>query len=331
MRREGRTVVLTGATAGVGRAAARAFAARGDRLALLARGRAGLEAARREVEGAGVRALALSVDLADPEAVEAAAAAAEEALGPVDVWVNNAMATILAPTWQVTQEEFRRATEVTYLGAVWGTMAALRRMRPRDRGTILQVGSALAYRSIPLQSAYCGAKHALVGFTDSLRCELMHERSAVRLAMVHLPGLDTPQFSHCRTRLPRHPRPVPPVFQPEVAARAIVWAAAHPRRELWVGGATVATILAQRLVPGLLDRHLARTNVDAQQADLPVSAERPDNLFAAVDRDEGAHGIFGDEAHPRSVQLWASTHRGTLGIGGLVAAVGLVAGRRRAR
>jgi NAD(P)-dependent dehydrogenase (short-subunit alcohol dehydrogenase family) len=241
------------------------------------------------------------------------------------------MATILAPAWQVSEEEFRRATEVTYLGAVWGTMAALRRMRPRDRGTIVQVGSALAYRSIPLQSAYCGAKHALVGFTDSLRCELMHEGSRVRLAMVHLPGLNTPQFSHCRTRMPRHPRPVPPVFQPEVAARAIVWAADHPRRELWVGAANVVTIAAQRLVPGLLDRYLARTNVDAQQTDQPVPHDRPDNLFASSEQDEGAHGIFDDQAHAHSVQLWAAMHRRALTVGGLVAAAGLAAGRRLAR
>src|SRR5918911_5658596 len=236
MTSEPRTVVVTGASAGVGRATARGFGARGDRVALLARGRDGLEAARREIETAGGSALAVPTDVADADAVEAAAATVEEQLGPIDVWVNCAMASIFAFTWDIEPDEFRRATEVVYLGFVWGTQAALRRMRPRNRGTIVQVGSALAFRGIPLQAAYCGGKHAIQGFTESVRAELIHDRSAVHVTSVHLPGLNTPQFGWVRSRLPHHPQPVPPIYQPEVAARAIVWAAGHRRREVWVGG-----------------------------------------------------------------------------------------------
>jgi NAD(P)-dependent dehydrogenase (short-subunit alcohol dehydrogenase family) len=325
MAGEQRVVVVTGASSGVGRAAATEFGARGDRVALLARGAEGLAGARRDVEAAGGRALPLPCDLVDAEAVEAAADRVEAELGPIDVWVNNAMTTVFAFLDEIEPDEFRRATEVTYLGGVWGTMAALRRMLPRDRGVIVQVGSALAYRSIPLQTAYCGAKHALLGFTESLRAELLHRRSGVRLTMVHLPGLNTPQFSHCRARLPNHPQPVPPIYQPEVAARAIVWASERNRRQVWVGGSTVATILANRLMPGVLDHYLGRTNVQAQQTGEPVDPDRPDNLFSPAPGDPGAHGIFDDQAHPRSVQLTLAEHRRALGLAGLTAAAGAAA------
>jgi NAD(P)-dependent dehydrogenase (short-subunit alcohol dehydrogenase family) len=314
------TIVVTGASAGVGRATARAFGARGDRIALLARGEEGLNAARREVEEAGGTGLPIPTDVADPDQVEAAAQRAEQELGPIDVWVNDAMTSIFAPTWEITPEEFRRATEVTYLGFAWGTMTALRRMRPRDRGTIVQVGSALAYRGIPLQSAYCGAKHAIEGFTESLRTELLNEGSNVAVTMVQLPGLNTPQFETVRTRLPRHPRPVAPVYQPEVAAKAIVWAADHPRREIKVGASTAITVAGNKLLPGLGDWYLARTAVDGQQMHDPVNGDRPDNLFAPVPGDHGAHGRFDDEAKPRSTQLWLTTHKGVLAAGAGVAA-----------
>ena len=314
------TIVVTGASAGVGRATARAFGARGDRIALLARGEDGLNAARREVEEAGGTGLPIPTDVADPDQVEAAAQRAEQELGPIDVWVNDAMTSIFAPTWEIAPDEFRRATEVTYLGFVWGTMTALRRMRARDHGTIVQVGSALAYRGIPLQSAYCGAKHAVEGFTESLRTELLNEGSNVALTMVQLPALNTPQFETVRTRLPRHPRPVAPVYQPEVAAKAIVWAADHPRREIKVGASTAVTVAGNKLLPGLGDWYLARTAVDGQQTQDPVNGDRPDNLFAPVPGDHGAHGRFDDEAKPRSAQLWLTTHKGVLAAGAGVAA-----------
>ena len=328
------TIVVTGASAGVGRATARAFGARGDRIALLARGQDGLNAARREVEGAGGTGLPLPTDVADPDQVEAAAQRAEQELGPIDVWVNDAMTSIFAPTWEIAPDEFRRATEVTYLGFVWGTMTALRRMCARDRGTIVQVGSALAYRGIPLQSAYCGAKHAVEGFTESLRTELLNEGSNVAVTMVQLPGLNTPQFETVRTRLPRHPRPVAPVYQPEVAAKAIVWAADHPRREIKVGASTAITVAGNKVLPGLGDWYLARTAVDGQQTQDPVNGDRPDNLFAPVPGDHGAHGRFDDEAKPRSAQLWLTTHKGVLAAGAGVAAAaaaGAAAVLRRAR
>ncbi|MFL5855220.1 MAG: SDR family oxidoreductase [Solirubrobacteraceae bacterium] len=328
------TIVVTGASAGVGRATARAFGARGDRIALLARGEDGLNAARREVEEAGGTGLPVPTDVADPDQVEAAAQRAEQELGPIDVWVNDAMTSIFAPTWQIAPDEFRRATEVTYLGFVWGTMTALRRMRARDRGTIVQVGSALAYRGIPLQSAYCGAKHAVEGFTESLRTELLNEGSNVAVTMVQLPALNTPQFETVRTRLPRHPRPVAPVYQPEVAAKAIVWAADHPRREIKVGASTAVTVAGNKLLPGLGDWYLARTAVDGQQTQDPVNGDRPDNLFAPVPGDHGAHGRFDDEAKPRSAQLWLTTHKGVLAAGAGVAAAaaaGAAAVLRRAR
>jgi short-subunit dehydrogenase len=266
--------------------------------------------------------------VADADAVEAAAAQVEEALGPIDVWVNNAMATVYAPTWRIEPREFARAAEVTYLGAVHGTLAALRRMQRRNRGTIVQVGSALAYRGIPLQAPYCAAKHALKGFTESLRTELMHERSGVHVTMVHLPALNTPQFEWGRTRMPRHPQPVPPIFQPEVAARAIVFAATHRRREVLVAWPTVKTVWGNRLAPWAADLYLARTGYDAQQTDEPVSPERPDNLDGPAPGDWAAHGTFDSQATGSSALLWASENRDRLllGLGGALAALGL---RRR--
>jgi NAD(P)-dependent dehydrogenase (short-subunit alcohol dehydrogenase family) len=317
-----RIVVVTGASAGVGRATARRFAEEGDSVALIARGKERLEATTKEVEALGGRALALSLDVAEPEALEAATERVEAELGPIDVWVNNAMVTVYAPVTRLAPDEFRRVTEVTYLGSVWGTMAALRRMVPRDRGTIVQVGSALAYRGIPLQAAYCGAKHGLEGFYDSLRTELLHEGSNVRITIVELPGLNTPQFSWGRTKMPREPQPVPPIFQPEVAADAIVWASRHPRRELYVGWPTVEAIVGNKIAPGLADRYLARTGYDSQQIDEPVPPDRPDNLFEPVPGDFAAHGRFDSRAKPRSVQLWLTKHRRWLFAGALAAGLG---------
>ena len=322
-----RVVVVTGGSAGVGRAVARAFAARGDSVAVLARGQDRLDATEREIRDRGGRALALSVDVADAAAVEAAAERIEQDLGPIDVWVNNAMVSVFAAFEDVSPSDFRRVTDVTYLGYVYGTMAALRRMRPRDSGVVVQVGSALAYRAIPLQSAYCGAKHAIEGFTESLRCELAHARSGVRVTMVHLPAVNTPQFHWVKTALRRHPQPVPPIFQPEVAAGAIVWAAAHPKREYWVAWPTTRAIVANRLIPGLLDRYLARTGLDAQQADRPVEPSRPDNLYAPVPGDPGARGEFGDRSRASSA-TWALTRTGARL---RLAAARLVASGRRRR
>jgi NAD(P)-dependent dehydrogenase (short-subunit alcohol dehydrogenase family) len=315
-------VVITGASGGVGRAAAEAFARRGARVGLLARGRGGLEAARRDVESAGGRGLVLPTDVSDPDQVEAAAEAVERELGPIDVWVNAAMATVLAPVDRMDAAEYRRVTEVTYLGYVHGTLAALRRMKPRDRGAIVQVGSALAYRSIPLQSAYCAAKAAIRGFTDSLRSELIHDKSRVHLTMVQMPGLNTPQFEWGRNKMRRRIRPVAPVYQPEVAAEAIVWSAHHRRRELWVAPSTVKAILAQRIAPGLGDWLAAKVAFEGQQTDEPANPSRPDNLWGPLDADGdfGAHGPFDEEARPKSLQLWANEHREWL----LLAAAGLV-------
>jgi NAD(P)-dependent dehydrogenase (short-subunit alcohol dehydrogenase family) len=326
----GQVVVVTGASAGIGRAIAHAFAKRGASVALLARGVDGLEAAAAEVRALGGTALVLPTDVADADAVEAAATAAEQQLGPIDVWVNDAMSTVFARVRDTTPEEFRRATEVTYLGGVHGTMAALRRMQPRDRGTIVQVGSALAYRAIPLQAAYCGAKFALRGFTDSLRTELMADGSAVRVTMVHLPGVNTTQFNWCRSKLPLHPMPVPPIYQPEVPAEAVYWASQHPRREVWVGGSTVLTILGNKLAPWVGDRYLARTGISGQQVDdMPVDGDRPGNLFEPVPG-AATHGIFDAQAKGTSVQTWAATHR-PLVLGALTsaAAAGAVALLRR--
>jgi NAD(P)-dependent dehydrogenase (short-subunit alcohol dehydrogenase family) len=303
-------VVVTGASAGIGRATAREFGKRGDAVALLARDRGRLEVAKREIEDAGGRAMVCPVDVADADAVEAAAAAVEDTFGPIDVWVNVAMAAVLAPVSQTTAAEFRRVTEVTYLGYVHGTLAALARMSQRDRGVIVQVSSGLAQRAIPLQATYCAAKHAIRGFTRALRCELLHDGSGVKVAMVDLPGVNTPQFGWVKTTLRRHPRPVAPVYQPEVAARAIAWTADHPRAELYVGAITPAMIWADRLAPGLVDRYLARTNIDAQQMpDRPIDPDRPSYLWEPIPGDVGAHGIFDDEAKDSSAQLWFTTHR----------------------
>ena len=317
-----RVVVVTGGTAGVGRATARAFADKGAAVAVLARGRERLDATQAELEARGVRALGVECDVADEDAVFAAAARVEEELGEVDVWVNNAMATVFARVTDTTPEEFRRATEVTYLGSVWGTMAALELMRKRDRGVIVQVGSALAYRGIPLQASYCGGKHALQGFLESLRSELLHDGSNVHLTMVQLPGLNTPQFTWSRAKLPHAPQPVPPIFEPEVAADAIVWAASHPRRELMVGWPTVKAIFGNAVAPWFADRYLAKNGIDSQQTDEPIPP-RDGNLFEPVPGDQAAHGPFGDQSKPRSLQLWATKHRLTLlaGAGALAAAV----------
>jgi NAD(P)-dependent dehydrogenase (short-subunit alcohol dehydrogenase family) len=312
-------VVITGASAGVGRATAREFARHGAAIGLVARGRDGLEAARREVRDLGGDALVLPLDVADAAAVDEAADVVERKFGPIGVWVNNAMASVFSPVREMTAEEYRRVTEVTYLGAVHGTLSALKRMLPRDRGTIVQVGSALAYRSIPLQSAYCAAKHAIVGFTDSLRSELLHDGSRVHLTAVHLPALNTPQFGWVKSRLPRKPQPVPPIFQPEVAARAIYYAAHHRRRELMVGLSTKTAIVGQKIAPGFADRYLARNGYDAQQFDGPADPNRPNNLWEPLPGDWGAHGSFDRQASSRSPELWLELHRGWL----LAVAVGL--------
>jgi short-subunit dehydrogenase len=316
-------VAVTGASAGVGRAAARSFASDGYAVALIARGSEGLEAAKKEVEARGVPALALQIDVSDPDAVEAAAAHIEEGLGPIDVWVNNAMATVFAPFAEVTPEEFRRVTEVTYLGVVYGTRSALNRMVPRNRGTIVQVGSALAYRGIPLQSAYCGAKHGIKGFCESLRTELLHDGTNVWVTMVQLPALNTPQFNWSRSKMQRQAQPVPPIYQPEVAAKAIVWASHNRRREVLVGAPTVATVIANKLAPLLVMRYLAKTGFESQQTKEP-SEPREGNLFEPVEGDFGAHGMFDSRATYRSLQLYLTTHRQALvGVGASIAAVAL--------
>src|SRR5436305_1572924 len=270
-----KVVVVTGASAGAGRAAVRLFAKKGADVALIARGKDGLEAAKREVESYGRRALVLPTDVSDADAVEKAADSAEYELGPIDVWVNVAMVSVFSPFLEMTPKEFKRVTEVTYLGYVYGTMSALKRMLPRNRGRIIQVGSALAYRSIPLQAAYCGAKHAIAGFTDSLRTELIHVRKKIHLTMVQLPAMNTPQFTWCRSKLPRHPQPVPPIYQPEVAAEMIVWASHHDPREIFVGTPTVVAIEGNKVAHGLADYYLGRTGFDSQQTNQPVSPNRP--------------------------------------------------------
>ncbi len=321
-RASAESVVVTGASAGVGRAVAHEFARRGARVALLARDEKGLEQASSEVDSLGGEALPIPTDVAYADQVEQAARQAEDRFGAIDVWVNDAMATIFAPFTEISAEEFTRATQVTYLGAVYGTMAALKRMVPRDRGTVVQVGSALSYRAIPLQAAYCGAKFGMRGFTDSVRTELMHNGSNVWITMVQLPAVNTPQFNWCRTRLPRHPQPVPPIYQPEVPASAIYHAAHKRRRELYCGFPAVKAIVGNKLAPRLGDWYLSRNGFDSQQVqDLPVSPDRPDNLFEPVPREASTHGRFDGQARTRSLQLWATTHRPQIAAG-LAAAAG---------
>jgi short-subunit dehydrogenase len=310
MNRTPEVVVITGASAGVGRAAARKFARHGARIGLLARGTDGLEAARREVEELGSEALVVPTDVADPDQVESAASQIEAEFGQIDIWINNAMTSVFSPIKQMTAAEFRRVTEVTYLGYVYGTLAALKRMLPRDHGLILQVGSALAYRGIPLQAAYCAAKHAVQGFCDSLRCELIHDNSKVKVTMLQMPALNTPQFGWVKSRLPRKAQPVPPILQPEVAAEAIYFAAHNPRREFYVGLPSVKAIVVNKIAPGLLDHILARTGYDSQQYDGSEDPNRPNNLWKPVPGDHGAHGAFDARARNWSPQWWTSEHRG---------------------
>jgi len=303
-------VVVTGASGGVGRAIAHAFAKRGAHVGLLARGQKGLDDAAREVESFGGQALAVPTDVSDHRQVEAAAQQVQDRFGDIDVWVNDAMATVFARFVDTEPEEFKRATEVTYLGAVYGTMAALKRMTARDRGTIVQVGSALAYRAIPLQAAYCGSKFGIRGFTDSIRVELKHDKSNVHITMVQLPGVNTTQFNWCRSKLSRHPMPVPPIYQPEIPAEAVYWAAQHRRREVWVGYSAVQAILGNKIAPSFADWYLARTGFQGQQIDdMPVGPDRPDNLYEPVPDKAATHGIFDAQAKTRSPQLWAATHR----------------------
>ena len=316
-------VAITGASGGIGRAVAREFGGLGCRVGLIARGQAGLDAAAHDVRVRGGTALVAPADVSDSSQVEAAAAAIEAEFGPIDVWVNVAFTSVFAPFDEISAEEYRRVTEVSYLGYVYATMAALRRMKERDRGCIVQVGSALAYRGIPLQTAYCGAKHAIQGFHEALRCELLHDRSNVHVTMVQMPAVNTPQFSWVLSRLPNHAQPVPPIYQPEVAARAVVHAALHPRRrEYWVGASTAATLAANAVAPGVLDRYLGRTGFDSQQTGQPRPADQPVNLWQPADgvdgRDFGAHGVFDDQAHDHSPQLWASHHHGALAAAGAV-------------
>ncbi len=323
MKRE--VVAITGASAGVGRATVQEFARHGAKIGLLARGKAGLDGAKRDVERLGGKALVLPTDVGDAEQVEAAATVIEKQFGPIDIWVNDAMASVFSPVKEMEPEEYRRVTEVTYLGFVYGTMAALKRMLPRNRGAIVQVGSALSHRSIPLQSAYCAAKHAMVGFTDSLRCELIHDHSRVHVTVVQMPALNTPQFGWVKSRLKHKAQPVPPIYQPEVAARAIYWSAHHNRREVWVGGPTLEAMIGEKFFPGILDHYLGRTGYKAQQTSELEDPARPNNLWGPVDdtQDYGAHGKFDHLANPSSDELWLGLHRTKLILGGL-AAVGLV-------
>jgi NAD(P)-dependent dehydrogenase (short-subunit alcohol dehydrogenase family) len=336
--RKREVVVITGASAGVGRATVQAFAKRGAKIGLLARGRTGLAGACHDAEALGGEALAIETDVAFAEQVETAARQIEDAFGPIDIWINDAMVTVFSPFKEMTAEEFRRVTEVTYLGAVYGTMAALKRMLPCDHGTIVQVGSALAYRSIPLQSAYCGAKHAIRGFTDSLRSELIHDKSNVRLTMVHLPAVNTPQFSWGRSRMPRRAQPVPPIYQPEVPAEAIYWAAHHRRRELYVGAPTFKAIEGNKVMAGVLDEYLAGKAYSGQQTDEPEAPDHRDNLWQPLDgangRDYGAHGRFDARSRKRSPETWISEHRAWLGVLSAAAAgigIGASISKKRSR
>jgi len=318
-------VVITGASAGVGRATAQAFGKRKAKVGLIARGRDGLEGAKREIEAAGGQALVLPLDISDHDAVERAAGEVERAFGPIDIWINNAMLSVFSPIMEMEPDEYRRVTEVTYHGTIWGTLAALRRMQPRDRGTIVQVGSALAYRGIPLQSAYCAAKHAVQGFHDSLRCELIHDNSNVRVVMVNMPALNTPQFRWVKSRLPRKGQPVPPIFQPEIAAEAIVWAAYSGRREVNVAWTTSVAVIGNNFVPGLADHYLARHGYDAQMTDQPEDPARPNNLWSPLPGDHGAHGVFDDRAVARSTTFELNKKRAWIVAGAALFALGLIA------
>ena len=320
-------VVITGASAGIGRATAQAFGRRGAKIGLLARGQAGLDGAKKDVEAAGGTALAIPTDVADYAQLESAAAAVVEAFGPIDVWINVAFTSVFAPFLEIKPEEFKRVTEVSYLGFVYATHVALSRMVPAGHGTIVQVGSALGARSIPLQSAYCGAKHAVNGFTSTIRTELLHDKSKVHITVVQMPAVNTPQFSWVLSRLPNHPQPVPPIYQPEVAARGVVYAADHPeRKQYWVGASTVGTIFANKFAAPLLDRYLARTGFKSQQTEQKAAPDAPHNLWEPADgadgRDYGAHGIFDDKAHSSAPQLWFS-HHARLSTGGAIAGLGL--------
>lgn len=325
-------VVVTGARAGLGRAIVREFARHGASIGLLARGDEELEAVRREVEQLGGRAVAVPTDMADANQVEAAADKIEQALGPIDIWINDAMATIFAPVDQISPDDFKRVTEVTYLGFVYGTMSALKRMKPRDRGVIVQIGSALAYRAIPLQSPYCGAKHAIMGFTASLRSELEHDKSNVKVTILQMPAMNTPQFDWCKTVFDKHPQPMGKVFQPEVAARAVYYAAHHPRRQFYIGWPSVKAIWGNKFIPGLLDRYLAKVGYAGQLTNNPIPPDRPNNLYRPLPGNYSAHGSFDKIAHKRSPQVWADTHLGWAAIAGVTAAAtALWLGLRRRR
>jgi short-subunit dehydrogenase len=329
MARQSEVVVITGASGGVGRATARRFAKDGSKVALIARGRKGLAAAAREVEQAGGQALTLPVDVAEHDQLEAAASSVEDAFGPIDVWVNDAMVTVYSEFLDIEPDEFRRATEVSYLGMVWGTRVALKRMVPRDHGSLVQVCSAMSYRGIPLQSPYCGAKHACKGFTESIITELLHHKSKVQVSMVQLPGLNTTQFTWGRTKLPKQTMPVPPIYQPEVAADAVHYAAHHKRRQVYVGIPTVMNIIGERVAPWLLDRYLASSGYKSQMTDDDLDPAGHDNLFEPVDEDRGAHGPFDDQAHGVSPQYELAKRRGMVlaGLGAAVVGVGAAAAR----
>ena len=324
-------VAVTGASSGVGRAVARAFGAAGASVGLIARGVDGLEACAREIRDSGGEALVLPADVSHPTEMQKAAHALADRLGRIDTWVNDAMVSVFSPVLEMTPEEYRRVTEVNYLGAVYGTLAALRFMVPQNEGVILQIGSALVYRSIPLQSAYCASKAAIRGFSDSLRCELLHDRRNIQVCMLQLPAVNTPQFDVVRTRLPRHPQPVPPIFQPEVIARAALHLATHPRREMWVGWSAAKAIVGQKFLGGLLDRYLARKGWESQMDARPVDpVRRRDNLEAPLPGDRGAHGDFDARSRSSSSELWLRLHAGKLAaLGGAAAALGLLARRAR--